>query len=199
MSPRWGTQPPKQGGEVGPTPGARGRWKLEPTSGQDPKSKPWASKTCPKPASTGSEGSMVWGGPPLPPPPTSPPPEIGSGPEVAQVQKEAPGIPTLGPEAEEAYLSPRLGVRGPKVLGFLSSAGAQTFVHRAQGYSWRLRVERLLDCSSGATLSVGPIATLIFLCPHFWPTWPPYGPQTLGAQVPALLPGTGTDIKHLMT
>lgn len=108
---------------------------------------------------------MVWGGPPLPPPPTSPPPEIGSGPEVAQVQKEAPGIPTLGPEAEEAYPSPRLGVRGPKVLGFLSSAGAQTFVHRAQGYSWRLRVERLLDCSSGPPFLLAPLP-LSFSCAH---------------------------------
>lgn len=142
---------------------------------------------------------MVWLGPPRTPPPALPPPETDSGLEAAQVQKEAPRIPTLGPEAEEAYPPPRLGVRSPWVPGFLSSAGAQTFVHSAQGYSWRLHVERLLGRSSGAALSVGPIATLIFLCPPFWPTWPPSGPQTLGAQVPALLPVTGTDITHLMT
>lgn len=142
---------------------------------------------------------MVWGGAPLPPLPSLPPPETGSGPEVAQVQKEAPRIPTLGPEAEEAYPPPRLGVCGPQVLGFLSSASAQTFVHNAQGYSWHLHVETLLGRSSGAALSICPIAALIFLCPPFWPTWPPYGPQTLEAQVPALLPVTGTDIKHLMT
>lgn len=77
-------------------------------------------------------------------PPALPPPETGSGPEAAQVQKEASRIPTPGPKAEDVYPSPRLGIRGPQVLGFLSSAGAQTFVHGAQGYSWCLHVERLL-------------------------------------------------------
>lgn len=148
----------------------------------------WPSETCPMPDSRG-----LWAVPVGRVDHTHHP-HAGVGPRGCR-RKPEESIPR-GPREGGAPLPTLLG-RTALRRSAPCAPQAQTFVHSAQGClggtsGW---------CDLQAALQVSPswVCTGVVPCSPARAGWPPYSPQTLRVWVTALVPGTGPDMKHLMT